>query len=507
MPDLLKIQASLPEYLAAIRIETDGPPTPWAKVADDWQRRDIEAIAPALETLVRADAPAASVRRAWWVRPRGHAKTADAAMLVARVLAFSSRRRRGVWCAADQEQGIEGLDSIATLCRHNPWLDQLLTVRTNKVENERTGSVVYFTTSDVGSAYGWKDCDLFILDECTHWGTKGENLWAAMYSTAGKRKSAVVLALMNAGHGDTWQRRLRDTAAADPNWAFSELPDAVASWISPEQLADQAKYLPRLAFDRLFRNLWCDTVGDALEVADIQKCVTLSAPPSIEEGWVFVGGVDIGIARDSSAMVVLGKHVGHSTQTTKERTVPRHVRLLEELGVLDTPPDDAEWSYTLGTGQLRLAHVVAWRPAGGSQVDIGEVEAAIIEANRRFNLAVVGYDPSQAEYMGQRLRKIGVPAQSIPPGPKFQQASASELLQAFKEKRIDLYRDPTLLADLRTLRIKETQYGYRLIAPKTKDDVATGHADTASALQIALFCARRAESSNAAHVGSLVLSS
>jgi phage terminase large subunit-like protein len=312
---------------------------------------------------------------------------------------------------------------------------------------------------------------------------------------------------MNAGHGDTWQRRLRDTATADPNWAFSELPDAVASWISPEQLADQAKYLPRLAFDRLFRNLWCDTVGDALEVADIQKCVTLSAPPSIEEGWVFVGGVDIGIARDSSAMVVLGKHVGHSTQTTKERTVPRHVRLLEELGVLDTPPDDAEWSYTLGTGQLRLAHVVAWRPAGGSQVDIGEVEAAIIEANRRFNLAVVGYDPSQAEYMGQRLRKIGVPAQSIPPGPKFQQASASELLQAFKEKRIDLYRDPTLLADLRTLRIKETQYGYRLIAPKTKDDVATGHADTASALQIALFCARRAESSNAAHVGSLVLSS
>jgi hypothetical protein len=328
-----------------------------------------------------------------------------------------------------------------------------------------------------------------------------------MYSTAGKRKNAVVLAMMNAGHGDTWQRRLRDMAAADANWAFSELPDAVASWISPEQLADQARYLPRLAFDRLFRNLWCDTTGDALEVADTERCIVLSGPPAVEDGWVYVAGVDVGISRDSTALVVLGKHVGFSTQTVKERPVPRHVRLLEELGVLDAPADETEWSYTLGTGQLRLAAVRAWRPAGGSQVDIGEVESEIIEAHRRYNLAVVGYDPSQAEYMAQRLRKVGVPAQSIPPGPKFQQASAAELLQAFKERRIDLYRDPTLLADLRTLRVKEVPYGYRLVAPRTSGDVATGHADTASALQIGLFCARRAESSNAAHVGSLVLSS
>ena len=50
--NLKAMQADLNAYLAAVRIETDGEPRPFAEVADAWQSADIAAIAPALTTLV-----------------------------------------------------------------------------------------------------------------------------------------------------------------------------------------------------------------------------------------------------------------------------------------------------------------------------------------------------------------------------------------------------------------------------------------------------------------------
>ena len=59
---------------------------------------------------------------------------------------------------------------------------------------------------------------------------------------------------------------------------------------------------------------------------------------------------------------------------------------------------------------------------------------------------------------------------------------ASALLQAFGEKRIDLYHDEDLLRDLRWLAISEKQWGYKL-EPKRDSE---GHGDRAIALAIAL---------------------
>ena len=138
---------------------------------------------------------------------------------------------------------------------------------------------MYFTTSDVSSAFGWKDCDLFIFDELTHWPLKGEQLWTAMYSAAGKRGNAVAFVLANAGHTPSWQRTLRDTAAQDANWYFSELPDAVASWVDLDRLRDQQKYLPQAAFDRLWRNRWCSSLGDAIPEAQVLRSFDANLHP------------------------------------------------------------------------------------------------------------------------------------------------------------------------------------------------------------------------------------
>lgn len=467
MPDLMAMQRDLGAYLAGVLIETVGEPRPFAEVADDWQRRDLDAIAPAVESLVRD--VEASRRRCMWIRPRGHGKTADAALLVAYVLAFSPRRRRGVWVAADKDQGCEGLDSIATLCRHNPWLESLLTIRADKVENPRTGSVIHFTTSDVSSAYGWKDCDLFLMDEVTHWRTKGEELWTAMYSAAGKRSGSVVFALMNAGF-DGWQRGLRDKAEADPNWVFSELPDCVASWIDQASLRDQQKYVPAAAFDRLWRNRW--VVGQSGDAIDPDQLARAFSDPTVrphdraQPGFTYCAGLDLGITRHASCVCVVGTKRGWHDH-----------------------------------GLVQLAALKIWRPTADRRVDLMEVEATLRNLHERFALKLFYFDPWEARGLSARLqaggmgklvhganRKTVLPMVEFPPSSANLQKLAHTLLQAFADYRVQLY-DEALRADLELLRIEERPFGVRLVSPEVKGGKGTPHGDAASAFALALAAA------------------
>jgi hypothetical protein len=480
--NLLEIQKSLNAYLAATNIELEGDPRPFAVVADDWQQRDTAAIAPAIEKLINPKAPDPTQRRCWWVRPRGHSKTADAAMLVARVLAFSRRRRRGVWIAADKDQGCEGLDAIATFCRHNSWLADLLTIRADKVENRRTESVLYFTTSDVSSAFGWKDCDLFVLDELTHWKTNGEQLWTAMYSAAGKRKGAVLFALMNAGF-DGWQRDLRNIIQRDPSWCFSELPDAVASWIDRVQLEDQRRYLPAIAFDRLWRNRWSSGGGDALTPEDIAAAFQDNLQPMTgnEQDHYFAGGVDLGLVRDCSAVVVLA--------------VPK--------GGL--------------SGRIRLAHAKLWRPTLGQKIDLTEIESHVLDLDERFGLEFVGFDPWQMEHLAQRLeahsrhrrrnqrrRWAAKPwMREVPPSAPNLRAQATLTIESFQDHRLLLFPYEPLRRDLLKLRVEEKSYGVRLTSPHDGE----GHGDTASAFMLALLVAHELAGKNPLRVFSLLDSS
>lgn len=464
--NLVDLQKNIDAYLKAVMIETDAEPQPFAKVADDWQQRDIRAIAPSLESLVKnSKHDPALTRRAMWVRPRGHAKTADTAMLIAWVLAFSRRRRRGVWIAADKDQGCEGLDSVGTLCRHNPWLADLLTIRTDKVENPRTGSVLHFSTSDVSSAFGWKDCDIFILDEITHWKTNGEQLWTAMYSAAGKRKNAVVFALMNAGMNATWQRKLRDTAAQDPAWAFSELPDAVARWIDPAQLRDQHKYLPQAAFDRLWRNRWSSGSSDCLSPEDIEAAFDPAlAPMSTKEpGWYFAAGVDLALKRHCAAVVTLAV------------------------------PNDGR------AGRVRMADAKLWRPLPGKKISLMEIESYILHLDARVGLEYCAFDPWQAELLASRIeadtqrrsrnqRRVYANRpfmREIPPSPVNLREQAGLTIEYFGDRRFQLFPYEPLRRDLSQLQATEKSYGVRLTSPEDE----TGHGDTFSAFALALLVA------------------
>jgi phage terminase large subunit-like protein len=110
------------------------------------------------------------------------------------------------------------------------------------------------------------------------------------------------------------------------------------------------------------------------------------------------------------------------------------------------------------------------------------VEREVLEANKRFGLSVVGYDPYQAALLAQRLELQLVKMQEVTFTGNNLNMMASTLLDVFRSRRLTLYDHPQLITDLGRLSIEEKSYGHRLSA--TRDE--SGHADLATALAIAL---------------------
>jgi len=506
---LQAIAADPREYLRRVRIETDGRPEYWADVADPWQLADAEAILPALAKLVRADAPEPEVSRCWWERGRGSAKTSDFALLLLWVLLFSRRRRRAVWAAADADQGLMGLDACRVLFTHNAWMRELLVIQADRIVNPRTESVCSFVTADAPTAFGWIP-DLLIFDELTHW--KREDLWTALFSAVGKRRDCVLMVGMNAGWEDTWQARLRGVVMGDSGWYFSSLPGPVASWIGEDKLAEQRRMLPAIAYARLWENRWQSGAGgDAFEREDLDAAVTLPGASGWQLGYNYCAGVDLAVRQDSTAVCVLGIHVGHSERIagTVTRPEPRIIEILREVDVLPPPMPEVSYRAIPGTGRLLLADCRVWSPGAGKKVSLEAVKAWIIDAHRKYRLRSVSLDPSQGELLAEQLRAVGVPVELRPQTGAALQVQSTALCEAIRERRLELYNHPDVLADLRAARVKETNYGWRLFHVRRNpgDGPGTGHGDAMTALSLALVACRRYRTQAAANYpGSLVLS-
>src|SRR5262249_45137340 len=155
-----------------------------------------------------------------------------------------------------------------------------------------------------------------------------------------------------------------------------------------------------------------------------------------------------------------------------------------------------------GHGRIRLAHTRIWRPTKGVKVNLQDVENAIVDMHERFALRQVNFDPWELRYLASRLqagnlgrmagqpkfgqeRKQTVPLVEIPPTGNNLQAMASAVLEAFNDRRLELFEDADLRRDLTRMRVVEKSYGFRIESPRD----ATGHGDMGSAFQLALLAA------------------
>lgn len=487
-PDLRELQSSPEAFRRHLKIDADGRVVRLADALDEWQRQDFESLDPAWRAVCGHEKAPGTRLRAYLERPRGHSKSTDISIMACYALFASKRALSGFCCAADKEQAAIIRQAIQRLAMLNPWLGKILEVQAFKVVNRHTGSELQIISSDVGSSFGILP-DFVVLDELTHWPEgRGQDLFGSLLSSAAKKSNCLMLIISNAGFQQSWQWTIREQIRTDPSWIFSRLEAPVASWLSAETLAEQKRLLPSIAYSRLWLNSWSSGSGDALDPADIDSACRLTGPTgTAEKGYVYVGGLDIGLSRDAAALAVLGIHCGYSESKEIPRKLSRTELIRIETGLAEPPVPQYEETFVEGTGRLKLVDLRVWSPKDSvtGRVSLEEIEEYIAALDQKFHLRL-GADPFQCEYLAQRLQKRGVPVELVPFTPLNLTAMCSTVLESFSSGLIDLFPDADLLADLRNLRVVEKSYGVRLDSPRT----LRGHGDAATSLAIAAFLSK-----------------
>jgi hypothetical protein len=488
--DLRTLAQSPAAFRANLVVPGAGGAVRLGDALHDFQREFWAAVDPALSALKAGTTP--PVTRFWRELTKSCSKTTDNAVAILWLTLFSPRPLTIRVGAADSEQSDETRLRALAITRLNRWMidgkQPLIEVLSDRIVNPTTGSVCRILSTDAAGVQG-STPSLSICDEFTHAkGDSGRDFLLGMLDDADKRPDSVVICCGNAGFLNSWQHTFRENARTSPDWWFQAYTRP-APWVTEASLRDAANRNPRSRFLRLWQGVWSGADGDALDEGDVKAALTQRGPMSgAETGFQFVCGIDVGIRHDRTAVVVLGKHVGHVEEIEQPvRAVNPMRAAAADLGLLPTRNESRPATVEHpGTGRLRLAGVKVWAAPKGGTMDLEAVEEAVIEADELFGFAAVAYDPHQAEYLAERLGKRGLPVVPVhPTGPNLREM-AGEMLRVFRDREIELFDDPNLSADLSALRLAERSFGTRLVSPRD----ASGHGDAATGLALCLWAAR-----------------
>jgi len=409
----------------------------------DFQRETFEALCPTLLAVAAGNVP--PIDRYWIERTKGASKDGDIAASLSWLLGFSPRPLEMRAGASDFDQVNELRKSLRSLLRVNDWLLGRIAVQTTKILNATTESSLDFLTSDAMGSHGSRP-DVTVLNELSH--GVDEEFASTLCDDADKLANSVIVMATNSGFEGTWQERWRDSireqAKSDPTVYFQKVAEP-APWISPKKLEAAKRRNSASRYARLWKGIWTVGGGDAIDEQDIERALVLDGPTfSPEPHFLYGAGIDLGVRRDRCGFVIVG-------------VIP-------------------------GSGKVKVCNARSWAPPDGGDIDLRAVRETILGAHRTYHFAKVKFDPFQAALLSQDLQADGVPMSEMTFSGQNLDRMARDLLTMFRDKRIELYDDDQLLADLRALSIAERPggFGYKLTAPSGP----SGHAD----LGIALAC-------------------
>lgn len=454
------------------------------------QKEWLDVLCPAFLSLAKGEIPTA--QRVWVEGTKGSAKDDLTAALVLWLARFSRRPLTVQVGAADQDQANELVKSAKVWVHFNPKLfahagKDVVAINNHKIVGPLVDIEIIAT--DVASSHGAKP-DLLILNE-VHAITKWE-FCENLLDNASKVPDGLVVVLTNAGFQDTDAWRWREIARTSERWTFLQYAQP-APWISAAELAEaERRCRTRSRFLRLFWGVWPTSgMGDAFDPDQIKRIVRIEEPKQFvrEQGWVYVGGLDVGVRRDDTALVIVGKHVGYVEEVVEEDESDKD----RYWWLDDCPEAESKQIIHTGTGKLRLVHVAVWKPGDSptGRVQIENVEREILEIHQRLGLAALDCDSSQTEQLAQGLRKSGLEAEAIAQTSQRQELMAEALFSAFQNDLLDLYEQSELIADLANCQLVESGNRYRLISPKNNKGEGTHHGDTLAGLLNAVFAAKR----------------
>lgn len=418
----------------------------------DFQEVRFRDKAPALLAVARGEEPPCN--RFWDEATKGGSKDSDLAVCVLWLLVFSARRLKMQVGADDRDQANELQDAAEAIIRENEWLGDILVIERYVIKNPKTKSSCEIVAADIRGAHGSRP-DVVIINELSHIGK--QQFAETMFDNASKIPRCLVMVATNAGFQNTWQWRWRETFRVDPRWKFN-IWNRPSPWLSERDIEEASRRNTPSRYKRLWWGVWSSGEGDALTAEDVAGCTVVGAGPhSIAmTGMLYVTGIDLGVSHDHAACVTLAAQPG--------------------------------------SGVVELAEVQSWAPRMETgKVDLIGVREGIRATWRRFTPVAFPYDPTQAELMVQDLAMDGLNMVPWPFSTTNCSAMARTLLQVFKNRRIKLYPEDSLKADLHRLSIVERNWGYKLVS--ASDDA--GHADRAIALAIALPIAMEIATSEA----------
>ena len=422
------------DLAGSLRLE-DGRRWGEAATADQWA--DVSAV-------LDGDGPPYH----FLTRARGYSKSTDlAAVAVGLMVAGLPAGARLYGVAADRDQGRLLIDSIAGFVARTPGLAGLVTVDAFKASTA-SGTTLEILAADAAGAWGLRP-SFVIVDEIAQWAsTSGpRRLWEAVTSALAKVDGARLVCLTSAGDPAHWSHKVLTLAKADPLWRVHEVAGP-PPWADPARLAEQRRRLPESMYRRLFENEWSAAEDRLVAPDDLAACVTLSGPQDPVDGVRYVVGLDLGLKRDRTVAAI-----AHSEPLADGREGRRVV----------------------------LDRMEVWQGSRLRPVELGDVEAWLGEASRRYNGAPIVADPWQAVGLLQRLRDRRVRVEEFAFSAQSVGRLASELLVALRDRRLALPDDPDLLDELGTVRLRETSPGVLRM-----DHDADGHDDRAIALALAV---------------------
>ena len=443
-PEQIRRYATDPAaFIADLTIPGARGSVRFGDVMADFQRERFASIIPALVAVANGEKP--PIGRHWWEATKGASKDSDLACALLWLLAFT---RRPLLCqigAADSDQADELRKAAIAILRLNPWLAQRVDVQASRILSDATGSVAEIIAADTAGSHGARP-DVLILNELSH--VTKQEFAENLLDNAAKVPHGLVVIATNAGFKGTWQESWRDIARTSDRWHF-HVWDKPAPWLDPEEIEEAKRRNSTARYLRLWWGVWSTNSGNAIDAEDLaaaaKQLENLFNSPELPY-IVTTAGVDIGWRKDSSAIVVTGAN--------------------------------------MRTGRVRVLETMAWTPAPGSPVVIGDVEAALLGMHDVYHFAKVNADPREFVSSIQALQLRGVPIVEFPAVAKNDTAMAECAWRMFRERAVDIdVSELRLLADLQRMTIVEKS-GNSLKAefPRT----AAGHCDVGQAFILSL---------------------
>jgi len=502
-------------FLNEVWIPTGRGPRVFGDCMTPFQERVFREVAPSLLAVMRQQSP--PIPRIWDERVKGASKDTDWSLALLWLMAFCKRPLRIQVGAYDAGQADEVRQIVRDILRIdtplNKFLRQVVEVQASKVVNDRTGSVIEILTHDKLGSHGARP-DVVLLDELTHQGDDS-TFASTLLDNLEKMPVGFGVVATNSGFTDSWQEAWKKTFSQSRRWRVFEHKTR-PPWIPKVSWAEAKKRNSPNRYLRLFKGVWTGSTEGALDSDDIRLCTTQRRPMTgKEEGWCFYAGLDIGIRKHATGLVVVGKHVGWSEEIAAEKPPLSHTaEALVDLGIWEKPPEETEYVEHEASGRLRLAYAEAWKPMPGRRVSLEDVRRTIVRLHEIYDLEGLAVDPAQGEHLIELLEKADVPVERWLQTTNSLEDQAKALIECFQQKTLDLYPDRDLIADLKKLQLKDDGRRIRLLSPELKmrkrnqedvEQAGTGHGDLASALSFAVALARSRNSTRSKPVGDLII--